>query len=287
VIRRLRIIPHMADVPIICVTVVDDREVKYRALEVGATDFLQRPLDPFECAARCKNLLILRTHQIERVEYTRELERSVKTVTAELDFRKMETLHRLAKVAEQRDSDTALHLVRMARYSVVLAKKCGWDAGEAHAMEVAAPLHDIGKIGIPDAILQASRKLTAEEMDVMRKHCVIGFEMLDGSESPPLQLAAEIARSHHEKFDGTGYPRGLKGNQIPLEGRIVAITDVYDALSSVRPYKRAWTVEETTEYLREQSGKHFDPELLDMFFDCTDEIESIRLTFSDANFCGG
>ena len=280
-IRRLRAIDHMIEVPIICITIVDDREIRYRALEAGATDFLKRPLDPFECAARCRNLLSLRKQQLLNHEYTENLEDRVDQVTREMRVSEMETLLRLARVAEQRDSFTGLHLVRMAKYSVLLARECQWNADSLDILELAAPLHDVGKIAIPDEILQAQRRLTEEEMTVMRTHAEIGHSMLEGSQSRYLQMAASVARSHHEKFDGSGYPSALAGEQIPIEARIVAIADVYDALTSKRHYKAAWTVEETTDHMRAQSGRHFDPLLLTRFFACKDEREQIRLAFGD------
>lgn len=280
-IGRLREIGHMTDVPIICVTIVDDREVKYRALEAGATDFLKRPLDPFECAARCKNLLALRRHQLLSQDYTEELERRVDEVTQGMRVSEMETLLRLARVAEQRDMFTGLHLVRMAKYSAILARECKWSEEDQRVLELAAPLHDIGKIGIPDAILQARRRLREDEVRIMRTHTDIGYTMLQGGQSRYLRMAASVAHAHHEKFDGSGYPHGLTGENISLEARIVAIADVYDALTSARPYKAAWTVKETIEYMRVQRGMHFDPALLDKFLSVSDELEQIGLAFSD------
>lgn len=284
-IKRLRKFVHMTDVPIVCVTVMNDRAVKYRALEAGATDFLKRPVDSLECAARCRNLLDLRRHQLLNQDYTEQLEYRVNQVTQELRVGEMEMLLRLAGAAEHRDSFTGRHLTRMAKYSALLAREHGWSEDEQHMLELAAPLHDIGKIGIPDTILQAQRRLTDEEMIVMRTHTNIGFSMLQGSPSRYLEMAACVAYAHHEKFDGSGYPNGLAGENIPLAARIVAIADVYDALTSVRPYKQAWAVEGTTRHLLEQRGKHFDPVLLDKFLACSDEISQIRQAFDDSN-CG-
>lgn len=280
-IKRLRQVDHMTDVPIVCVTIVEDRDVKYRALEAGATDFLKRPLDPLECAARCRNLLALRRHQLASQDYTEELERRVAEATQGMRISEMETLLRLAKVAEQRDMFTGLHLVRMAKYSALLARECNWSEEDQRVIELAAPLHDIGKIGIPDAILQTRRRLQPDEVRIMRAHAEIGYNLLKGGQSHYLRLAASVAYAHHEKFDGSGYPRGLAGENIPIEARIVAIADVYDALTSVRPYKAAWTVEETMEHMQRESGRHFDPVLLDRFFSVRDKLEEIRLAFGD------
>jgi two-component system, response regulator RpfG len=280
-IRRLRAILHMVDVPIVCITIVDDREIKYRALEAGATDFLKRPLDPFECAARCRNLLNLRRHQLLNHEYTENLESRIGEVTREMRLGEIETLLRLARVAEQRDSFTGLHLTRMAKYSALLARECQWTQENIDVLELAAPLHDVGKIAIPDEILQARRRLTEDEMTIMRTHADVGHAMLDGSSSRYLQLAASVARGHHEKFDGSGYPRGLAGEDIPIEARIVAIADVYDALTSRRHYKAAWSVNEAMDHMWAQSDRHFDPALLTKFFACTAEREQIREAYGD------
>lgn len=285
-IRRLRMIDHIADVPIVCVTIVDDREVRYRALEAGANDFLMRPLDPYECAARCRNLLALRQHQLARRKYAENLERRIEQVSREMRVSEMETLLRLARVAEQRDSFTGLHLVRMSKYSALLAREYGWDSEQQNVIELAAPLHDIGKISIADDILQARRALTEAEMQVMRTHAETGHAMLEGGQSKYLQMAAAVALGHHEKYDGSGYPQGLGGEDIPLESRIVAIADVYDALTSERHYKRAWTVAETVAFMLRQAGKHFDPELLERFFNRQDELEAIRLKYADQALTG-
>lgn len=285
-IRRLRMIDHIADVPIVCVTIVDDREVRYRALEAGANDFLMRPLDPYECAARCRNLLALRQHQLARKKYAENLERRIEQVSHEMRVSEMETLLRLARVAEQRDSFTGMHLVRMSKYSALLARECGWDSEQQNVIELAAPLHDIGKISIADDILQARRALTEAEMQVMRTHAETGHAMLEGGQSKYLQMAAAVALGHHEKFDGSGYPQGLGGEDIPLESRIVAIADVYDALTSERHYKRAWTVAETVAHMLQQAGTHFDPELLNSFFKRQDELEAIRLKYADQALAG-
>ena len=280
-IRRLRKIPHIAEIPIICVTIIGDMEVRLQALAAGANDFLMRPLDQLETAARCKNALALRRHQTISHNYTRELEFRVEKATQEVRLGEMETLLRLAKVAEQRDSITGQHLSRMAKYSALLARECGWSKEDQYAMEISSPLHDIGKIGIPDTILQAQRKLTAEEWDIMKKHSEIGYEMLCGSQSRFLRIAAEIARGHHEKYDGSGYPFNLAGEMIPIEARIVAIADVYDALTSERQYKRAWTMQETTAHMQPERAIASNAEMLYLFFKCTDKLHYIRKTFSD------
>jgi two-component system, response regulator RpfG len=280
-IRRLRRIFRDEDIPIVCVTIVNDREIRYAALEAGATDFLTRPIDRFECRARCKNLITLRRHQLLNKSRTRLLEDKVDEAMKELRIREVDTLIRLAKAAEQRDRITGLHLVRMAKYSALLAKACGLSQGDQEAIELAAPMHDIGKIGTPDRILQFNGKLSREEMQVMQTHTTVGYELLKDSPSKYLKIAATIALSHHEKYDGSGYPHGLRGEQIPLEARIVALADVYDALTSIRPYKQAWPSEEAFALLVKERGRHFDPELVDMFVEQKVEVLAIGEQFAD------
>ncbi len=281
VIRRLRRIFGYEDVPIVCITVVNDREVRYRALEAGATDFLIRPIDRLECGARCRNLLSLRRHEILKKNRTRILEQKIDEATRELRRREVETLFRLAKAAEQRDKVTGMHLVRMAKYSALIAKGVGLSSAEQDAIELAAPMHDIGKIGIPDRILQNPGRLDGNDLRVMQSHARIGYDMLKDSSSGYLQMAAVIALGHHEKYDGSGYPTGLRGEHIPLEARIVAIADVYDALTSVRPYKPAWPVEEALTYMDEHAGQHFDPKLVEILSREREEVLSIGERFAD------
>ena len=281
VIRRLRRIFGYEDVPIICITVVNDREVRYRALEAGATDFLIRPIDRLECGARCRNLLSLRRHEILKKNRTRILEQKIDEATRELRRREVDTLFRLAKAAEQRDKVTGMHLVRMAKYSALIAKGVGLSLAEQEAVELAAPMHDIGKIGIPDRILQNPGKLDGKDQRVMQSHARIGYDMLKDSSSGYLQMAAVIALGHHEKFDGSGYPTGLRGEHIPLEARIVAVADVYDALTSVRPYKAAWPVVDALAYLEQQAGRHFDPRLVEILARSREEVLAIGERFAD------
>jgi len=280
-IRRFRRIFGYEDVPIVCVTVVSDRDVRYRALEAGATDFLIRPIDRLECGARCRNLLSLRRHEMLKKNRTRILEQKIDEATRELRRREVDTLFRLAKAAEQRDKVTGMHLVRMAKYSALIAKGVGLSPAEQEGIELAAPMHDIGKIGIPDRILQHPGKLEGEDLVLMQAHARIGYELLKDSSSGYLQAAAVIALGHHEKFDGSGYPTGLKGEHIPLEARIVALADVYDALTSVRPYKSAWTTDDAFAFVREQAGRHFDPRLVEVLAGSRDEVLVIGEHFAD------
>ena len=278
-IREMRRLIHLKESPIICVTAIDDVQVRYDALDAGANDYLSRPLDYRECAARCRNLLKMRQLQLSTLEHARNLQSQVEQVVADLQQKKLETLTRLAKVAEQRDTDTGAHLGRIGRYSSLLARSVGLGDSYADMLEVAAPLHDIGKVAIPDSILLAQRALTEGEWDIMRRHTLIGHAMLAGGDSEPLMIAAEIARSHHERFDGTGYPDGLAAEDIPVSARILAVVDVFDALTSKRPYKEKWSDERAAEYLRNQSGKQLDPDFVQAFLADQQGIQSVRNTF--------
>ena len=278
-IRTLRGMEHMKDSPMICVTAIDDIQVRYDALDAGANDYLSRPLDYRECAARCRNLLKMRRYQLAMMQHTRSLQSQVEQAVADLQKKKLETLTRLAKVAEQRDTDTGAHLGRIGRFSSLLARRIGLSDSYAAMLELAAPLHDIGKVAIPDSILLAQRALTDSEWDIMRRHTLIGHAMLAGGDSEPLMVAAQIARSHHERFDGSGYPDGLARDDIPVSARILAVVDVFDALTSKRPYKEKWSDELASEYLRMQAGKQLDPEFVSAFLADAQGIEQVRNSF--------
>src|SRR5512137_2257817 len=280
-VKQLRALPHCVDVPIVVITVVDDRRIRYDALEAGATDFLIKPLDEHETRARCANLLELRRHKIVLSDQARVLQYQVDKSVAEIHERELETLSKLAKAGEYRDETTGNHLVRMARYSALVGHNLGLGAETVHVLEVSAPMHDIGKIGIPDSILIKEGALTLAEMAVMQTHPRIGYDILKGSPSKYLSMGAIIALGHHEKFDGTGYPNGLHGEDIPVVARVVAIADVFDALVSERPYKRAWSTQEAIEYLRSQRGKHFDRLCVDAFLSDLSKIDAIRVELSD------
>src|SRR6266516_4577707 len=215
-VRQLRALPHCVDVPIVVITVVDDRRVRYQALEAGATDFLIKPLDEHETRARCSNLLDLRRHKIVLSDQARVLQYQVDKSVAEIHERELETLSKLAKAGEFRDRTTGNHLTRMAKYSALIGANLGLAAETVHVMEFAAPMHDIGKIGIPDSILLKGGPLTPEEDLVMKNHPRIGYDILKGSPSKYLAMGAIIALGHHEKYDGSGYPTGMHGEDIPI-----------------------------------------------------------------------
>ncbi|MCU7958611.1 MAG: response regulator [gamma proteobacterium symbiont of Bathyaustriella thionipta] len=274
----VRQIPACQDIPIIIVTCVDDRAVRYRALEDGATDFLSKPIDHHECRARCRNLILM--HKQSRIIKDRALwlEKEVEKTTHELQTRERETLLRLAKAGEYRDDDTGQHVDRQAYISRIIAESLGLDKQLCESIEISAPMHDIGKIGVPDSILLKPDKLSPEEWEIMKNHTIIGNEILRDSPSSYLQMGAVIALYHHEKFDGSGYPHGLANEEIPLEARIVAVADVYDALMSERPYKHAWSRQESVKYLLDQRNKHFDAQVIDAFMSALERIKGVHET---------
>jgi two-component system response regulator RpfG len=281
-VRLLKTLPKYESVPVIMITVKTDAETRYAALDAGVTDFISKPVDAYECTARCKNLLTMHQQHIALENKSHLLESLVKAATIEIRAREQETLMRLARAGEYKDFDTAMHLKRMSLYSRALADAIGLSDDEAEVIELAAPLHDIGKIGIADSILHKSSGLDDAELTAMRKHPIIGYEILQGSPSKYLQKGGEIALAHHERFDGTGYPNALLGVAIPLSARIVALADVFDALTSVRPYKKAWSIDEALDYIREESGKHFDPELVSAMLSIQPALEKIYRQHSTA-----
>jgi two-component system response regulator RpfG len=269
------------DVPLVVVTGMNDREIRYKALEAGATDFLTKPVDHTECRARCRNLLTMYHQQKLIKNRAALLEEQVKQATRDISLREQETLLRLAKAGEYRDEETGLHVLRMARFSGLIAKGLGLPEDDCQVIVASAPMHDIGKIGIPDGILLKPGKLSPQERKQMQEHTRIGYEILRDSPSMYIRMGAVIARSHHERFDGNGYPDNLIGEDIPLPARIVAVADVFDALMSVRPYKSAWALQDALQYLVEQKGKHFDPRCVEAFLSQFDKVQRIRNELMD------
>lgn len=273
--RLLKTLPHYESVPVIMITIKKDAETRYAALDAGITDFLSKPVDIYECTARSKNLMTMHQQHIALQNRSNVFEGMVKSATAEIRAREKETLMRLARAGEYKDYDTAMHLQRMSLYSRAIADAIGLSEEEAEVIELAAPLHDIGKIGIPDSVLLKKDALNDQELKMMRRHPIIGYEILQDSPSKYLQKGSEIALAHHERFDGSGYPYALKGHDIPLSARIVAIADVFDALTSIRPYKAAWGIDKALEYISEESGKHFDPALVTAMLSLRNVLDKI------------
>jgi two-component system response regulator RpfG len=268
------------DVPIVLVTVVGDEPVRQAALDAGVIDFLVKPIRPRELRSRCRNLLQLRQQTESVKQRALSLEQRLLASMHEVEERERETLTRLARAIEYRDSGTSAYLERMARIAGLIAEQLGLPEDEARMVEMAAPLHDIGKIAIPDAILLKPGPLTEEEIAVMRQHPRIGHELLSDSQNRFIQSGALIALRHHERYDGTGYPDGLAGENIPLEARIVAVADVLDALLSPRPYKPAWDIEAALDYIRSQRGCHFDPRCVDALVASRERLQDICRRFS-------
>jgi two-component system, response regulator RpfG len=273
--RRFRRPLLHRDVPIVLVTVVGDEPIRQAALDAGVIDFLVKPVRPRELRARCRNLLQLRQQSESIKQRALSLEQRLLSSMHEVEERERETLNRLARAIEYRDSGTSANLARLAGVAGIIAEEMGLFEDEVRMIELAAPLHDIGKIAIPDALLQKPGPLSAEEIEVMRTHPRIGHELLTGSQNRFIQMSATIALHHQERYDGSGYPEGLAGDAIPLEARIVAVADVFDALISRRPYKPAWSLDATFDYIREQSGKLFDPACVDALLRARQRVEHV------------
>lgn len=280
-IRRCRSTPELSDHPILMVTAAAEKEVRYAALEAGATDFLTKPIDRNEFNPRVRNMLRLRASMAATATRAEELAAIVEEALREVHLRERETVLRLARAAEFRDPETGSHISRMAHYAALIARQLGMPEQSINTLLLAAPMHDVGKLGTPDHILLKPGRLDENELEVMRQHALIGYEILKNSSSPVLQMAADIALNHHEKYDGSGYPHGKAGESIPITGRIVAVADVFDALTSVRPYKEAWSLEAAREYLIRERNSHFDPRCVDLFLACWEEILEIRNIYND------
>lgn len=280
-IRRFREFSGHQDIPILMVTANDEIRVRHQALDAGANDFLTKPIDKTEFMARTRNMLSLRRAQRRLENHAARLANDVRQATADILARERETVIRLSKAAESRDPETGAHILRMAHYSKLIAAGMGWSESMQDMLLEAAPMHDIGKIGIPDHILLKPDRLDLAEYDVMKRHARMGFEILDGSQSPSIQMAAQIALGHHEKFDGSGYPSGLAADAIPLVARICAVADVFDALTSERPYKKAWDLDSARAYIRDNASLHFDPACVTVFLSHWSDILQIREQFKD------
>jgi two-component system response regulator RpfG len=282
-IRKIKDKNNCHDIPIMMVTVVSEKSVRYDALEAGATAFLTRPIDQIECRTSCRNLLKLHEQQSIIQDRADWLARQVEVATQQIIAREKETLIGLAKAGEYRDEDTGYHVVRMAKYSREIASALGLSEKECDEIEYAAPLHDIGKIGTPDRILLKPGKFEPDEWAIMQQHTTIGHSILSNSQSRYMQTGSIIALNHHERFDGSGYPNGLAGKDIPLVARIVSVADVYDALVSIRPYKEAWSHSDAQDYLEKHAGTQFDPICVEAFFERIENVQGIQNAFSNSD----
>ena len=280
-IREFRAHPIHADVPVLMITADHEKETRYAALEAGASDFLNKPIDTAEFRARLNNMISLRRNHKALQDRAAWLAEKVAAATREILDREQEMVTRLSRAAEFRDPDTGAHIMRMAHYSRLIADALGLHADDQELILGAAPMHDVGKIAIPDHILLKPGILDDRELEIMKTHARKGYEILSGSKSRVLDLAALIAHTHHEKFDGSGYPQGLRGEDIPLAGRIAAVADVFDALTSERSYKPAWSAEYTLDWLQTQAGSHFDPACVTAFLARRSECLEIMGRYQD------
>ncbi|MCA9058746.1 MAG: response regulator [Planctomycetaceae bacterium] len=303
ILRVIGLDPALQHIPVLILTAATDPRIRRKALELGASDFLSKAIDPNELLPRVRNAIVLKQHYDMVSNEAARLEQQVERRTQQLEATRQQLILSLARAAEHRDDDTGNHVIRVGRYTAIIAHELGYPTSKLSMLEQAAQLHDVGKIGIPDSILFKPGKLDWDQYELMKRHCAIGKQIIEPisekdwevlkthtrrgesllhvRSSPLLMLAARIAQTHHEKFDGSGYPLGLAGNDIPLEGRIVAVADVFDALSSARPYKKAFSRQKCFEILEEGRGKHFDPQILDAFFEQAERIIETQLLLMD------
>ncbi len=267
--------------PVIIITAQSDSENKLKALQLGAQDFIGKPFDPPEVLTRIHNLLQIKSLHNQLQESNLLLEQKVQKRTEEIKNLQIELVERLTRAAEFRDVDTGNHIARIGEYTYFLSKKLGFSEEDATLICNASKMHDIGKVAIPDHILLKPARLSPEEMEIMKEHALKGAKILAGSQYPLIQIAEQIAYTHHEKWDGSGYPRGLKHDEIPLVGRITALADVFDALISERPYKEPWPPEQVLAYLQAHSGTHFDPQLVRIFLDSSASFLAIYQKYTE------
>ncbi len=272
--RLLKSDPMTRPIPVIFVTAMGEVQDEAHGFEVGCVDYLTKPVSPPVVRQR------VRTH-LALYDRNRALESQVRERTAELDDTRLQVIHRLGRAAEYRDNETGMHVIRMSHYAYAIGRAHGLDPTEAELLLSAAPMHDVGKIGIPDDVLLKPGKFNERERECMRKHCEYGAAIIGDYPHPLFQASRVIALSHHERWNGTGYPHGLKAEAIPLMGRIVALADVFDALTTQRPYKAAWSVDEALDYITRERGQHFDPVLVDVFFEVLPEILGFKERYGE------
>jgi putative two-component system response regulator len=275
-------------IPVVMVTALREVSDRVKALEAGADDFLSKPIDKTELRTRVQTLVKVKAYNDHLRNYQKQLETEVALKTIQLQktldalqIASLDFIRRLSRAAEYKDEDTGAHIERMSRYSEVVAQKMGLDGKTIERILYAAPMHDVGKIGISDKILLKPGKLDPDEWEIMKQHTTIGARILSGSRAGIVRLAEVIALTHHERWDGSGYPRGLKGARIPLVGRITAIADVFDALTTRRPYKKPFSVEKSFAIIQESKGSHFDPDVVNAFFAVQYEILAIKNEYQE------
>jgi putative two-component system response regulator len=268
--------------PILVLTAQTDTETRLNALANGAKDFLTKPFQQAEVLQRIRNMLEVRQYYNMKNRYAETLERDVQIRTQELQDTRLQIIHYLGRAGEYRDNETGNHVIRMSKSCQLLGQSVGLSDDVSEMLLYASPMHDVGKIGIPDAILLKPGNFEPNEWEIMKSHVEIGADILSTRDSPLMEMAYSIALSHHEKWNGSGYPQGLTGTDIPIEGRIAAIADVFDALTSERPYKKAWPVEKAVDLLKKESGAHFDPELVEKFLEKLPMVLDVRDEYTDA-----
>lgn len=280
-LRAMRRLSTPYQPPVLMLTAQSDRVSRIQALQLGARDYVAKPFDRVELIARVRNLLEMHSLYMMVRSQNDFLETRVIERTRELYDTRLEVVRRLGRAAEYRDNETGFHIIRMSKFSALIGRSCGMRKEEAELLLHASPMHDIGKIGIPDRILLKPGKLDPDEWEVMKTHAAIGAEILSGHDSELMRMAREVALHHHEKWDGSGYPQGLAGEEIPLVGRVVAVADVFDALTSERPYKQAWPLQNALDHLRKLSGADFDPRVVSAFFEQLPQILNIRSQYAE------
>lgn len=281
VLEQIKDIEQESYISVMVLTAQTDEGVRVKALQAGAQDFLSKPFNFLEVTLRIKKMLEIKYLHNQVRHNNQVLEKTVQERTRELHETRMETIYRLGRAAEFRDNETGMHVVRMSRFSARLAQEAGLEKDECELILNASPMHDLGKIGIPDNVLLKPGKLDAKEWEIMKTHSAIGAKILSRGRHPLTKMAKTIALCHHEKWDGSGYPNGLSGTKIPLSARIVSIADCFDALTSERPYKSAWSIEDTLKEMNRISGLNFDPELMEKFNHILPDVLKIKEKLPD------
>ncbi len=280
VCRRLKEQPETRAIPVIFLTALNEIEDEAACFEAGGVDFISKPMNPVTLLARVRTHLALHAQERHLAELVHVRTQALEERTRELEQTRLEIIRRLGRAAEYKDDDTGLHVIRMSHYTRLLALSAGFTADRAEVLFHAAPMHDIGKIGIPDQILQKPGPLNEQEWTVMRQHPAIGAGIIGRHKNELLETARVVALAHHERWNGSGYPRGRKGADIPIEARVIAVADVFDALCSARPYKEAWPLDKAVAYIREHSGVLFDPDLVPRFLELMPDVMAIQRQYS-------